>query len=198
MGEYFVALVPEKRIYDKIKSAKEKIRKLIGPQLFLSDPPHLTLCTGKTKDIQAVAAALSSLEIKKIDSAMLGWHLFQEDKVTKKSTICFDVEKTKKIAMLQKIVLETLFPLREGILKRYVGVSFPKAEKNNLKKFGFPFVGKSWISHISLCSTDEKNITLIKKAIDVTKFKKELRFDKIVIYSLIKEKPSLVKEIKLK
>ena len=88
MPTYVVALEPEKELFDKIINIKKRSASLVGDQLYLKDPPHLTLFLGRFKPyfkwktkIQKISQRVSQ-QLSPIKIIISGWHVYTSDSVT--------------------------------------------------------------------------------------------------------------------
>jgi len=191
MTEYFFAAIPEERLYNQVLGAKSHILRSFGDQVYLKDPPHLTLYVFKATKTPAPDDFVTN----KIKINLLGWQLFGEDKVTRKSTIGFAVEKTQLLEEIQIKCVKSVRNLRLGIPTRYKDVVFAGVEKENLREYGFPYLGKNWIAHLTLCSINSKYVEKVKEGIDITPFCGEHYLNKLCLFKLVDESPVLVWEV---
>lgn len=161
---YVITLEPEKRLYDKIVKLKNLSKNIAGNQLYLGDEPHLTLYAGNLQGLTAIKAELESLskQLKKEKVEIKGWFVFKDDTITKKNTLVCELD-NKSIGRLRDIQMKVVFVLRkyrkkEG-LKRYESSyeTLGTIEQENIRKYGFPFVGNIWKPHFSIASF-EKNV----------------------------------------
>ncbi|MGF3555028.1 MAG: hypothetical protein ACQXXF_07175 [Thermoplasmatota archaeon] len=195
MKDYFIALVPEKKFYSKINSIKNLILKKFGNQQYLLDPPHLTLFVGRTKNLEPIKKEIENMKFKKTLIKIKNLSFFRTDKITKKQTIAFFLsrESEKKLREMQLNVILKIARYNSGIVDRYKNINFSKKEFGNLKNFGYPFVGKNWTPHITICSAD-KNVSSQILSLVNKKFLKSsiyIRLNRIAFYRLIKEEPKL-------
>ena len=70
-------------------------------------------------------------------------------------------------------------------------------EQKSFKKFGFPYVGKHWIPHITICSVLDKKINImLEKKFKKTRIKTSFLTDEIYISLVKKDSLKIIKRIK--
>lgn len=162
---YVIALEPEKELYDKVNSIKLKARNLSGNQLYIDDPPHLTICLGIFKDYKIWRNGFSDLieKIKvkngSIECYIDNWDIFSGDIITKKETLICKIKEPyqNELRILQAKISEFMLRFKDNqTLKRYENIeNFDNIQKSNIEKYGFPFIGEIWIPHIGIASFDK-------------------------------------------
>ena len=200
MVEYFVALIPEKKLYDKISEAKLRIYTEFGHQMYLLDPPHMTLYLGETNNIGKVTDIVKKIasEVKSAKIKIVDWLLFENDKVTGKSAFAVKIDNVDELKKIQMKVISEVSKISK-ISKRYSSVkTFSDAERNNLSKYGFPFVGKIWIPHFSFCSANKDVFYRIVKEIKLKEFMGTYKINKIEVFRLENDKSVKEREFELK
>jgi hypothetical protein len=196
MAEYFFALIPEKRLYDKILEAKSWVMRRYGRQTYLSDLPHLTLYVFSATRAPK-PGELGADRMKKIRATISGWQLFLADRVTAKSTIGFAVEKRPALENAQLKCVRSAKGIISGSPARYNHIQFSEIEKKNMEDYGYPYVGKNWIAHLSLCSLDSGHVQDIKKGIDIRNIMGDYCLDRLCLFRLVEDSPVLLWEARL-
>ncbi|MBM3231765.1 hypothetical protein FJZ21_00070 [Candidatus Pacearchaeota archaeon] len=200
--KYFIALEPERKVYEKIMDHKETVFNLVGDQKFLSHSPHTTLVLLNLDDYgeKIILEKISSFvsKTKKINSEIKGMHVFYNDIQTGGNTITYNFSSfaTKNLKNLQVEFLDSLnisdkmkfFSSESDVFKKSGQI-----EKDNIIKYGFPFVGENWIPHLSLASIDQKVFDLVHKTILGQNLAGQFVFDSIVLYKE-ENKPQIIKK----
>ena len=161
---YVITLGPDMVLCRKIRNLKSEAKDLVGDQVFINDPPHLTLYIGYFDDFQEFNKELVSAA-KKIKGHLKGgvviddWMVFKGDMITNKQTLACNIAKNaaKSLEKVQKEVVPIMKRYRKKMVSgRYSQVYdvLGNAEKKNIDKYGFPFVGRVWKPHISIASFD--------------------------------------------
>lgn len=202
MEAYYIALNPDHNFSNFINKQKDTIKNLIGPQLYLKDPPHITLFLFKTDNPTSILQEIKelSLALTKIKLSIKDLHVFYNDKWTGGNTITYnfhenDVDNLKQIQIqLINKVHKQIEPFFTEQYKNYNDYS--ELEKSNINKFGFPFVGENWIPHITLASIEKDKFDIIFEKIKQTTFPEELTINAINLYKV--EGSELVKSFELK
>jgi len=203
VSEYFIALIPEKELYNKIKEIKLLILNSFGEQTYLQDPPHLTLFVGTTIHLGAISRDLAKFASQntRIKFNIEDWLIFSKDKITNSSTLAFSLNHDcrKALMKVQSNIVDMVMPYRHKLLaKRYQRINFMGIEKFNIDHFGFPYTGSSWITHIGVCSMIEKHIKEIILSIEIDSFTQTSVFGKIALYKLVDEIPKEIISCDLK
>ena len=155
-----LALEPDDAFARQVLAYKERVKQVAGEQLYLSDPPHLTLYLGVygpeadlTGPIGALCRRLASPAV-----AVCGWHVFEADQLTGNHTLVCDVTPQTRslVEHLQRETVEVAAPLRDRSATR---ACYDKSwdrlseeERASVDRFGFPFVGPIWHPHVTVAS----------------------------------------------
>jgi 2'-5' RNA ligase len=157
---YFFALRPDGAFAARLLGYKRRVAELVGPQLHLEDPPHLTLYlasfAGAEGLVHAGAKAAAGAEVPAVRLA--GWHVFAGDQVTGNNTlVCdLDLEDSDSLRPVQQAVVEATAGLRDREVSRarYQACwqRLSEEERANVERTGFPFAGSNWHPHLSVAS----------------------------------------------
>ncbi len=163
---YFWALEPEAGFYYDVIAKKQKIMKAVGKQLYLDHQPHTTIYLASFPDenlIQTITEKFLGLNDFKEIIHTNGWHVFFNDGLTGKHTLVISF-KGKSVEVLQNFQLRLtnyLSPQRDidSSNERYSKAlsDFSLIKQNNIKSYGFPFVGGIWHPHITIASISKKS-----------------------------------------
>jgi hypothetical protein len=197
---YFVALEPDDDSLAKVLGWKQAVRELVGPQLYLDDPPHLTMYLAifsKEHDLAAVAAALASgLRLPPLE--MSGWHAFEADVLTDRNTLVCDLSPGSQVILrgAQCSAVAALAGLRDQVKTRAryepSWRRLPETERANVESFGFPFVGPIWHPHISIASILRTDWEVVRSAFATVNPAGPFRLPWLALYRLEQEQPVLV------
>lgn len=158
----------DKKSEKKIKNLKNFFKEKHSKCLYVDDFPHITLLTAKVKlNLNELCKIDLNINSKPIKIDISKPKTFSEDLLTGGKTFFFRVEKNKKLLDLQ-VNISNFF--RKYLQKIEINEIFKKSSKEykSLKRYGFPYVGKHWIPHVSICSVldSEINQKVYKKFID--------------------------------
>lgn len=166
----------------KIKKIKKNFKKKFNNFLFINDFPHLTLLTIETYTSIKKIEKILKFKKKIPNKIILGkGNIFENDILTNGDTFYFNVRKETNLVNIQINIAKKLKKL--SIKKKKFKKTFKEKslERKNYFEFGFPFIGKNWKPHVSICSVIENDIsTNFKK-----KFKKINFFKKILIKDIL-------------
>ena len=186
-----IFIEPSNEINKKIIKWKKLIKRSFGNQKYSNHPVHLTLAVYKFKK-RPTNFFYNSLKkdisiIKKFNIYLSKANVFYNDELINGNTLYFSVKKKQKIFNLQKKIILIFKNLRKNmIIKR--NFKNPKLNKNSLN-YGFPFVGKIWIPHltvssISLSSDKNKMSKLIEDFLSQKIHNKKIKVNKISIWKI--------------
>ncbi|MBI5389843.1 2'-5' RNA ligase family protein [Candidatus Woesearchaeota archaeon] len=203
---YVIALLPDKKLHDRMLAAKARAQKIAGKVegQYLTDIPHITLLVGEYK--QGVVTALATkaglwknmLQGKNI--TISSWIVFSSDPITGKETLaCTFSDKSKSLLRkMQQSVLTTVQPYKKkGIPGRYADVferMSPKLQQN-VRKYGYPFIGKGWIPHVTVGSFSKSTWKPVWGALDDKCPKGDYDIGSLGIYLLTKNDKMQEKKI---
>ena len=149
-----IFIEPSNKINKKIIKWKKLIKRNFGNQKYLNHPVHLTLAVYKFKKRPA-KFFYDSLKkdisiIKKFNIYLSKANVFYNDELTSGNTLYFSIKKKRKIFDLQKKIILNFKNLRKNMIIKH---NFKNLKLNkNFLNYGFPFVGKTWIPHLTISS----------------------------------------------
>ncbi|MEW6709287.1 MAG: 2'-5' RNA ligase family protein [Candidatus Riflebacteria bacterium] len=116
--------------------------------------PHLTLFMGFFPEINPVQKELLDL-----NQSFAGFDVhLQGFRLTSEGYLFWDAEEQEELQLLHEKVLESLNPLRNGLIREKFNQSFDSylpVEQENIKKFGFPWVKHLFNPHLTLAKISE-------------------------------------------
>ena len=85
----FLALTPDPRFAAAVKKYKARVREAVGSQLYLDDPPHLTIYLAVFDDTERLLERLARElgDIPTPRAEVTGWHVFANDALTGNQTL---------------------------------------------------------------------------------------------------------------
>jgi 2'-5' RNA ligase len=156
----FLSLDPDPTIGDLVLRHKQQVQHLVGDQLFLNDPPHLTvylaIFSSRQVVIDLAAELAENLSPPEID--ITGWHVFQRDQLTGNQTLVFQFSPhcITQLQAVQQSALRSFAPHRDVLASeaRYSSrmQALGPVEWRSIQDFGFPFTGREWHPHLTVAS----------------------------------------------
>ncbi len=201
---YFAALTPDPAFSEWLWAAKARGRALAGDQLYLQDPPHLTvyLATFPAEtDWTALDDALET--IPRCTLTTTGWHVFAGDVLTGRQTLVCDLraEDATALRAVQLRTAELLAPRRDiAATRARYDDAWPRlstVERANVERWGFPFVGEIWHPHFTVAAIDAAVWPAVWTALASEPPAGEIVCDTLTLYRLDDCKPVMVREIPL-
>ena len=137
-----------------------------------------------------------NIKYKPIKINILKPQIFYDDQLTGGKTFIFNVKKNKKLLDLQ-LNVSNFF--KKYLNKVKINNTFLNRSKEykSFKKYGFPYVGKHWIPHVTICSVLDKNINKkVFKKFAISKINSNFLIDNLFLCIVTKNSLKIVKKIK--
>lgn len=158
----FVSLEPDRELADRISGLKQQVRKLVGEQLYLSDPPHLTVYLAVYGNQESFRERwpLAFDQIAPLPLELAGWRVFYADALTGRNTLVCEIAEQgqQRLRSLQEHVIAQLAPGRDRPLteRRYAArwEALDDAQRQQIRETGFPYIGAGWLPHFTIASID--------------------------------------------
>ena len=176
---------------------KGRVADLVGDQLYISDPPHMTLYLAAFRDPVAVANAMAGAmaDVSAPSIEVVGWHVFAGDPLTgRHSLVCqLKTEDHARLKAVQRQIVAALAPLRDVSATRdrfaAAWARLGDIERDNVEAYGFPFVGPIWHPHFTLASIDEDAWETVWQALERDPPVGPVRCHWVTLYRLIEGHP---------
>jgi alpha-ribazole phosphatase len=202
----FLALQPDEAATQQIWQYKRRVRELVGDQLYLDHPPHLTFFLAAFSDLDAVVDSTRRVacDLKAPAVFVNGWHTFFGDPLTGFNTLVLDLTETdrERLRQIQMRLVELLGPHRDGdaSLARINGhwPHLSGVEKAAAKAYGFPYVGAGWHPHFTVASIEPRVWPTVANELLREAPSGSFTCPRIQVYELIGNEPSLVESFELK
>jgi len=167
-------ILPPYKFKKRINRIKAKIYNEYGDQFYLNHLPHMTLFTLNIDNINLLTKKVSNYnfgnnKFKNIKIHTKKIEYFLNDPFTSGNTQYISIYKNKKLLNLQLYLINKFKNLKSKKRKEKFKSNNLKL-LNNFEKYGFPYIGKIWIPHLTICS-----------------FKKKYKIDDIEIKNNVKE-----------
>jgi 2'-5' RNA ligase len=156
----FTALEPDAALHRLVQAYKDETRSLVGDQLYLADPPHLTLYLAVFPSIDTALSRWHRLKSQQLDVEIqvTGWHVFDADALTGNHTLVCDLAADDKVRLRawQNQVVACLAPARDAaatdarLAPRLVNLA--EAQRAAVASHGFPYLGDGWEPHFTIAS----------------------------------------------
>jgi 2'-5' RNA ligase len=185
---YNIAITPSEEI---IKYSVEVSNLLAqkGPTYFVLDDksflPHISLYYAEfpEENLARIISALQQLakELNSFTALITGYGDYQD-------YVGVALKKTEGVQELQHKVIESINPLREGIIRgKYQTEEYQSTlaepQKQNILLFGYPTVGADWDPHLTL--TRFKDIHLARKFSEELSWEiSQMRIDTLGVYAM--------------
>jgi hypothetical protein len=188
---YFLAFTPNRRLYSIIQGYKDQVAKLVGPQLYLSDPPHLTIYLSTFPTSLDIQASFHELQIdRQPPMRVTGWHSWIGDPLTAQNTLVCDLhpDSAQWLRCQQQAIVRTFAPLRDSAASelhyrsRWGKVS--TLQQSNIVLYGFPFLDDDWHPHLTIASIMSTDWDVVINALSPTPPHGEFAFGSLDLYEL--------------
>ena len=171
--------IPGNEFQEFVLSWKKKALIIEPDAIYLHHPVHATLFLfygEKQKEVEYTSLIQKEAPIFK----SFDWLVFENDAVTGGDTLTIGLEKTMEWEILQLNLAEDLKPFIVSPIDYPNEWSGPF--KRSYQNYGFPFVGKHWLPHVSIASF--KNKSFIQEAIDTPIKINEINCGELALYRI--------------
>lgn len=201
----FLALEPDEVLTRRVLAYKERVRRLVGDQLYLADPPHLTLYVADFPAQEDLVGPIGELCHGLAAPAVTipGWHVFEADQLTGNQTLVCDVTPDTGAALrhVQHEAVAAVAPLRDQQASRArYDKSWPRLspeEQASVERFGFPFVGSVWRPHVTVASVRPEDWRAVWSDLAGSPPEEAVRFPQLSLFALKEGRPSLIRRFLL-
>ena len=195
-------ILPPYKLKNKIIILKRNIEKQYGNQIYLNHIPHLTLFTLEIDKLKLLKDKIYNFQSnyynnRKIKIKTNKIEYFLNDPLTNGNTQYISINKNNKLNELQLYLINN-FKNLQAIKKRKKNNFKNTLLNKNFIKFGYPYIGKIWIPHFTICSFNKKyNINEIISNNKKYKIKQSFEVNKVSIFKISKNKHPYYTNIKL-
>lgn len=201
----FLALEPDLATTELIWRYKRRVRELVGDQLYLDHPPHLTFFLAAFANLGEVVESTRRIvrELSAPSVALNGWHTFFADPLTGFHTLVLDFTQAdrERLRQMQLRVVESLSPHRDGAasLDRINGhwPHLSSLEKAAAQQYGFPYVGAGWHPHFTVASIRPHDWPAVAQELLRDVPTGPLTCPRVQVYRLVGDEPELVESFEL-
>jgi 2'-5' RNA ligase len=155
----FLALDPDAELTALVQSYKDRTAELVGPQLYVEDPPHLTVYLAPFPPGARVWEAVQPVLAQAPPRVnVVGWHVFEADALTGHNTLICDLDEPSRqeLRRLQRSLVEAVAPLRDrpASERRFAGPleRLTAEQRAGVLRDGFPYIGDGWHPHFTVAS----------------------------------------------
>jgi ribonuclease H / adenosylcobalamin/alpha-ribazole phosphatase len=201
----FLALEPDVATAEQVRGYKARVRQLVGDQLYLSDPPHLTLYLAMFSDVDTVVDAARRCA-KSLAAPLLsiaGWHTFAGDPLTGLNTLVLDFtdRDRSRLRVVQQRVVSALSINRDATatLDRINGrwTQLSALERESACRWGFPYVGDGWHPHLTVASIRPDDWPAVERELLATQPTGAVHCPQLQVFQLIDDEPRLLESFGL-
>lgn len=156
----FTAFQPDAAFDAKLRALKDRVLSIVGPQLYLNHPPHLTLYLASFPSENEVAAETERWvsETTPLQLVVVRWHVFRGDALTGNHSLVCELHPKDEVNLRehQAELIRRIAPLRDvaASTQRFEasrGRLSPQ-EWRSVQDCGFPYVGSLWRPHFTVAS----------------------------------------------
>jgi len=200
----FVALRPDDAFAAKVLEYKRRTKQRVGSQLYVDDPPHLTLYLSSFPQLELLRLAVREVArtMQAPMAEICGWHVFRDDPLNGNHTLVCDIQPEQRgdLVSCQQRVCMAAAPLRDPeSAARYAPFwpILPEAARTNVTQWGFPFVGSIWHPHVSVASIRPADWDAAWADLEIDPPTGIVRFPKLCLYALDEGRPVLLDQFDL-
>ena len=197
MSKYGIFLMCNDEITKKINDFKKHFLSLNVNNNYLNHPVHISLYVFESNSIdedkliesfQGIEKTINNINLKLTD-----WILFENDILTGLNTICIRIKKVESIEFIQDQVIQSFKSFAIKAKNNKLENEYAKSQE----KYGYPFVGKHWIPHITIGSVDLTKSKIEEEIKKLENVNLTTKADSLHFYEIKNEKHKLIKKMKL-
>jgi 2'-5' RNA ligase len=201
----FIALKPDAELGARIDAYKNETRDLVGDQLYLGDPPHLTVFLSVYPDVDALAARWETIHEGLVAPRVriVGWKVFDADPLTGNTTLVFEIalEDKMRLRAVQSLLIERVSAWRdpEATRSRF-GPRFDQLsteQRRQVLDVGFPYIGAGWEPHFTVASIRPADWPKVWESLRSNPPTGEFTCPTLALYRLEGLEPHLVRRVEL-
>ena len=157
---YGLFWIPDQELNQFVDFWKNRLRKVEPNSIFINHPAHATifLFNAFEQDQSEIISIIKNVEMKfLVDS----WNIFYNDLQTRADTLYIGLVPNSLAYEFQRNLSESLLNfIKEPI---FYENSWEGEYKESYDRYGYPFVGRHWIPHLTIASVKKEGKRLIGK-----------------------------------
>jgi hypothetical protein len=193
----FISLEPDALLAERIAGFKRQVRELAGNQLFLSDPPHLTVYLAVYRSVEVFREHWPAAfgRISPVELELAGWRVFCADALTGRNTLVCEIadESKQRLRAMQAEVIAQAAPGRDRALteQRYAARwgALDENQRREVVATGFPYIGAGWLPHFTIASIDTNDWPRVWDALEPRGLFGPFTCSRLQPYRLVNEHP---------
>ncbi len=195
----FLALDPDAHLTALVQSYKERTAELVGAQLYLEDPPHLTVYLAPFPPEARVWEAVQPVLAQTAPRVnVVGWHVFEADALTGHNTLICDLDEParQELRRLQRRLIEAVAPLRDyhATERRFASrlEQLTPEQRECVFRHGFPYIGDGWHPHFTIASIRVEDWARLFADLRDCPPAGHFACPRLKLYRLVNDRPQLV------
>jgi len=192
MPALMIGADPPEEISKEIYGLKEKVIDICGSQQQADEPPHMTFVVNNFSSAEAVDRYLEMIarRFNPFNVVVNGITHFPHEK-SGTYMLHAVIEKSHELQLLQEEIVADTSEFRQGsLLREYLEQNIPDykyedKELENIKKWGYPYVGENWEPHITIAILEPECCEKIKE-IEETGFRYEFPLNEFTLFSYLR------------
>lgn len=176
--------LPDNTLNDEIKVLKSFFAEKSKKNKYIDHIAHTTFYlfntdVNKLKDIVVQFENLKN-NISSFSVEIKDWVIFENDISTSLNTLCLQFNFTNDLMNLQRAVVEALFRNHISSENTRLEGEFLKSDK----LYGFPFVGKHWLPHLTIGSLDIPSKDISRYCNGLFQFPRKVKINNLGLYKI--------------
>lgn len=197
ISKYAILWLPSQPITNYIQLWKDRVTKVEPDATYLNHPVHSTffvfMADESSEDKLIETLDTCSKSVAGFNIEFGNWSIFRSDNVTGGDTIILAIKPNETLYKCQEMIASAFNQYKKQQLdypNKWEGVY-----KESFDRFGFPFVGKHWLPHISVASVSRQGKDLINEILDSKIVLKTESINSLSLFKIVEENHILLKTI---
>lgn len=191
---------PPQSVASFIESWKGKVRSVEPEAAYLNHPVHSTffLLMAEPRSESDIVSSLKFLSqgIHPFTVKFSGWHIFYADTATGGDTLTIGITPSETLYCLQEKIATTMAKYRSEAV--VYPVNWQGVYLQSIQKWGFPFVGKHWVPHISIASVKTEGKKIVSEAKESKDQPHIAQITNVSLYRIMENLHTHIHTVKLK
>jgi 2'-5' RNA ligase len=186
---------PENDLKNNIESIKSYFASRSQTNKYLDHLVHTTIYVFDTDliELNQIIKEFESLQNKLHPQSLqiTNWRVFENDILTSLNTLCLEIKLTNHLRLFQENIVKALSKFNSNERNS----TFNGDLKRSNDKYGYPFVGKHWIPHLTIGSLEIESNKILDYTDGLFEFSRKIVINNLCLFKIEGDSHLLIKKI---